>query len=81
MRIRVVHFAAFREAAGRDEEDREASEGTRVRDLWATLASEIPHFGRFPSMPPAAVNREYASADTVLHDRDEVAFLPPVAGG
>ena len=32
-------------------------------------------------MPPAAVNREYVGADTVLRDGDEVAFLPPVAGG
>ena len=28
-----------------------------------------------------AVNREYASADTVLHEGDEVALLPPVSGG
>ena len=32
-------------------------------------------------MPPAAVNREYAGPDTVLREGDEVAFLPPVAGG
>jgi molybdopterin converting factor small subunit len=32
-------------------------------------------------MPPAAVNSEYRSADTQLHDGDEVAFLPPIAGG
>jgi molybdopterin converting factor small subunit len=32
-------------------------------------------------MPPAAVNREYAAADTLLRDGDEIAFLPPVAGG
>jgi molybdopterin converting factor small subunit len=32
-------------------------------------------------MPPAAVNREYVPASTALNDGDEVAFLPPVAGG
>jgi molybdopterin converting factor small subunit len=32
-------------------------------------------------MPPAAVNREYVTADTRLAEGDEVAFLPPVAGG
>jgi molybdopterin converting factor small subunit len=32
-------------------------------------------------MPPAAVNREYAGADAALREGDEVAFLPPVAGG
>jgi len=81
MRIELLHFASFREAAGHDRETREIPDGTRVRDLWASLSREISLFGRFPSPPPAAVNREYVPADTVLRDGDEVAFLPPVAGG
>jgi molybdopterin converting factor small subunit len=56
-------------------------DGTRVGELWTGLCSEIPRFAAFPSMPPAAVNREYAEGDTALRDGDEVAFLPPVAGG
>lgn len=28
-----------------------------------------------------AVNREFASFDEVVHDDDEIAFLPPVSGG
>jgi molybdopterin converting factor subunit 1 len=81
VRIRLLHFASFREAAGRDEEVRDLLEGTRVSDLWTALAGEVPLFSRFPSMPPAAVNREYVPGDVVLRDGDEVAFLPPVAGG
>lgn len=81
MRVRVLYFASFREAAGRDEEPRELPEGARVGDLWAELARAFPLFARFPSMPPAAVNREYADGDRTLVNGDEVAFLPPVAGG
>jgi len=81
MRVNILHFASFREAAGQDEERRELPEGTRVSDLWLTLRGEIPLFGRYPAMPPAAVNREYVGPETILHDGDEVAFLPPVAGG
>jgi len=76
----VLYFASFREAAGRDEEARELPEGARVRDLWSSLAGRVPLFSRFP-MPPAAVNRTYADAETRLSEGDEVAFLPPVAGG
>jgi len=76
-----MHFASFRDATGRDEEVRELPEGTRASDLWAALAREVPLFSRFPAAPPVAVNREYASRETVLRDGDEVAFLPPVAGG
>jgi molybdopterin converting factor subunit 1 len=79
--VRVLYFASFRDAAGRDEETRSLPEGARVEDLWADLAAALPLFARFPAMPPAAVNRQYADAAALLHDGDEVAFLPPVAGG
>jgi molybdopterin converting factor subunit 1 len=81
MKVRLMHFASFRDAAGRDAEVREIPDGSRVSELWAALAREVPLFSRLPSPPPAAVNREYAPRDTVLRDGDEVAFLPPVAGG
>jgi MoaE-MoaD fusion protein len=81
MKIELLHFASFREAAGRDRETREVADGTRVRELWTSLSEEIVLFRRFPAPPPAAVNREYVPPETVLRDGDEVAFLPPVAGG
>lgn len=77
----MLHFASFRDAVGREEEERELAEGTQVRDLWEALGREVALLRRYPSMPPAAVNREYAPAETVLREGDEVAFLPPVAGG
>ena len=81
MMVRVLYFASFRDAAGKDEEPRSLTQGARVRDLWQELARAVPLFARFPAMPPAAVNRVYAGGETVLADGDEVAFLPPVAGG
>jgi len=79
--VRVLYFASFRERVGRTEDSRSLPDGSRVCDLWTGLSREVPHFAAFRSMPPAAVNREYAAADRVLRDGDEVAFLPPVAGG
>jgi molybdopterin converting factor small subunit len=81
MMVRVLYFASFRDAAGRAEEDREIPPGTRVADLWEILSHEVPAFGRFPGMPPAAVNRLSTVAHHTLEDGDEVAYLPPVAGG
>jgi molybdopterin converting factor subunit 1 len=81
VKVRLLHFASFRDAVGREEELRELPEGGRVEELWAILSREVPLFARFAAMPPAAVNREYVPASTVLRDGDEVAFLPPVAGG
>ncbi len=81
MRVNLLYFASFREAAGQSEQARQLEEGTRVCDLWRALAREVPHFAAFPAMPPAAVNRQYVGGETLLRDGDEVAFLPPVAGG
>ncbi len=81
MMVRVLFFATFRDAAGRKEEDRELPAGSRVSDLWSCLSRDIAALSRFAAMPPAAVNREYVPAGTELHDGDEVAFLPAVAGG
>ncbi len=80
MRIRLLHFASFREAVGHDEESREVAEGTRVRDLWTALGREVPVFERFSTAPPAAVNREYVSPDTVLRRRGR-GRVPASGGG
>ncbi len=81
MTIRLLYFASFRDAAGRDEESRAVPEGTTVGTLWEELCAGMPYFARFPTMPAAAVNREYVSGARPLAEDDEVAFLPPVAGG
>jgi len=81
MRVRVLYFASFRDAAGRAEETREMPRGSCVSDLWALLAGEVPYLARFRQAPPVAVNRAYVGVGTALADGDEVAFLPPVAGG
>jgi len=81
MRVNLLYFGSFRDAAGRSEESRDLPEGTRVGDLWKAIAGEIPRLAAYPAMPSAAVNHEYVKGETVLHDGDEVAFLPPVAGG
>lgn len=81
MRVNLLYFASFRDAAGLSEQVRELPEGTRVEQLWEAVAREIPRLAAFPAMPPAAVNREYVDGEKVLSDGDEVTFLPPVAGG
>ncbi|MGH9440776.1 MAG: molybdopterin converting factor subunit 1 [Thermoanaerobaculia bacterium] len=81
MTVRLLYFASFREAAGTDEETRSLAEGTTVGALWEELRAGLPYFAKFVSMPAAAVNCEYVSAARTLADNDEIAFLPPVAGG
>jgi len=81
MRVTVKLFGAVREAVGEKELSVRLAAGARVRDLRGLLVREHPVFARFGSRLAAAVNQETAPEDASLRDGDEVAFLPPVAGG
>ena len=81
MRIQVRFFASLADAAGVRGLELEIPEHSTVKELWDVLA------GRYPKLAPhlpsilRAVNEEFRSADTVVHDGDEVAFFPSVSGG
>jgi molybdopterin synthase catalytic subunit len=81
MRIRVRLFGAVREAVGAKELSLEVPEGADVAALRRRLAADHPIFDRFGDRLAVSVNFEVAPLDTPLRDDDEVAFLPPVAGG
>lgn len=79
MKLRVRCFASVRELLGTDELTLELVDGSTLADLERELTARAPDFARLPLA--RAVNRAYARSDTVLHDGDEVAFIPPISGG
>ena len=76
MNVRLVLFAGLRQAAGFKEEIVTLPDAATIGDL---LDKRVPQLRRRSFY--VAVNEEYAQRDTVLHDGDEVALLPPVSGG
>jgi MoaE-MoaD fusion protein len=74
MRVTVKVFAGLRERAGWAQ--RELEGVARVGDIWPAL-----DLGEEPGGLLYAVNREYADADRMLAEGDEVALIPPVSGG
>ncbi len=80
MRIRTLLFATYRDMAGTDSLVLELSTGSTAADLVARLRSR-EGLDRIPAEPALAVNQVYAPLSTSLSDGDEVALLPPVAGG
>lgn len=78
MRLRVVFFARLRRELGTDELEVEVPDGADVRAVAAQLERER---GVRLGGCMVAVNEIYAMPDHVPRDGDEVAFLPPVAGG
>jgi molybdopterin converting factor subunit 1 len=76
--VRALFFAQYRDFADADELSVELPAGAVVGDLVARVRAEA---SRLPEQPVVAVNMEYAALTAPLSDGDEVAFIPPVAGG
>ncbi|MEK6608118.1 MAG: molybdenum cofactor biosynthesis protein MoaE [Myxococcota bacterium] len=75
MRVRILYFAAARERAGLSEEVVELPDGATVSHVLARVDIKLrPHLR-------VAVNREFAAIDHLLKDGDEIALIPPIAGG
>jgi molybdopterin converting factor subunit 1 len=81
MRVTVRLFARLREIAGAGDLVREAPVGATARTIWDGLAAEYPELARYSGVISCAVNEQYSTFAAVLHDGDEVAYLPPVSGG
>jgi molybdopterin converting factor subunit 1 len=79
--VRALFFAAYRECVGASEVAVELAEGATVGDLVAQLRASGHPFDALPREPSVAVNRTFGSLSDRLGADDEVAFIPPVAGG
>jgi molybdopterin converting factor subunit 1 len=80
VRVKSLFFAVYRDLIGADELEFELPEGSTVGALIEIVRTRAGA-DRLPPSLVVAVNQDYAPIDTVLHDGDEVAFIPPVAGG
>ena len=81
MIVRTLFFATYRDLAGTDELAVELPAGGRVADLVRQLRGGGTALASLPESPVVAVNMDYAYASAELREGDEVAFIPPVAGG
>lgn len=81
MTVRALFFASYREVAGTAELSVVLPESARVADLVAVLRERGGSWSRLPVAPSVAVNMEYATLAQPLREGDEVALIPPVAGG
>lgn len=81
MKVRLLFFAVLRDIAGSDERELSLDEGATAGDVWQTLRATYAKLADYTHPPMVAINETYATPDAVLRDGDELAFIPPVAGG
>jgi molybdopterin synthase catalytic subunit len=81
MKIRVLYFAVFRDKLGRDDDIVALAPGGRVSDAIEALSARHDAIAKLRGKFRVAVNQEFADDDRELVEGDELALIPPVAGG
>ena len=80
MNVTVLLFATYADALGRPEVELALPSGSTVADAIRAV-SVLPGAGRVPPTPLVAVNERYATLTQQLAPGDQLALIPPVAGG
>ena len=80
MTVTALLFASYADALGSDSVALALQPGATIADAVAALRS-LPGGAALPASPLVAVNLGYADAARVLQPGDEMAVIPPVAGG
>lgn len=81
MEVRIRLFAMQRQQLGWRERQVELPDGATIADAWRILVERFPVLAPAGSSIRFARNGAYADPGTVLSAGDELALIPPVAGG
>ena len=81
--ITVKFLASLKAIAEKEEEQIEVQSSISMDQLSDIISKTSPEMADIirDNKIMISVNQEMADADTVIHDGDEVAFLPPFSGG
>jgi molybdopterin synthase catalytic subunit len=79
--VTVRLFAQQRVQTGQRTHALELPEGTDVAGAWAALVADLPVLAGAEASVRFARNGAYVDPDEALADGDELAVIPPVAGG
>jgi molybdopterin converting factor subunit 1 len=79
--VTVRFFARYAELAGCETTAVAVPAPATVRDVVRRVRETLPGADALPERPLAAVNLRHVKLDAPVQDGDEVALLPPIAGG
>ena len=78
--VRVLLFASYAEKVGREELEVTVVPGSTVGAVLAQVRA-LPGGDALPSRPLCALNLAHVGPDALVIAGDEIAILPPLAGG
>ncbi len=79
MKMTVHYFAQLKDRFKRESDIVDFEGAVSVSDLLAKIFPD--QVEKMSSFLRVAINEEYVSWESQIHDGDEVVFIPPVAGG
>jgi len=79
--VRLKFFARYAELVGQEDIELILPVPTTVAEVVRRVRSVVPGAAGLPAEPLTAVNLRHVRLDAPVRDGDEVAFLPPLAGG
>ena len=81
--IDIIYFASLKTIAGIDRDSPDMGPETTVGKLAEVISKTSPQLGEMirEKKVMISVNQDMADSETIIHDGDEVAFLPPFSGG
>jgi len=81
--ITVKYFANLKQMAGKDEDSFDLGAETTLDKVWDAISQTLPQIATLIKEKKimVSVNYDVVSLDTVVHDGDEIALLPPFSGG
>lgn len=79
IQVRALLFASYADAFGSAEVPLLLVVGSTVGDAVAAVRARAP--AAIPAHPLVALNERYARYEDALANGDEIALIPPVAGG
>jgi molybdopterin synthase sulfur carrier subunit len=80
MKINVLAFGVTKEIFGSSLVSLELTNDATIYNLKYLLEQQYPRLKQLASYM-IAVNNEYALPGDTIHERDEIAIIPPVSGG
>ena len=81
--VTIKFFAVLKKMSGREDYRLSIHQPMPLKQIFDQIEMEIPHFRNIMKEGRAlvAINHEMADENSIVHDGDEIALLPPFAGG